>query len=238
MEEIRQSEGKEPVYILRDVEKKRTKGGVSFTLRVPELKVYPGEFLSVVGASGCGKSTLLDLLALVLEPSAAAEFRIRSGAMEKREIVDRNTLSDNELAAIRGRSIGYVLQNGGLFPFLTVRENIMLTAQISQTKVSDEELEKLVAALGLEDQLSKKPQHLSGGQRQRVAVARALIHRPAIILADEPTAAVDYPTALDICDELKELAAQAGSSVIMVTHDPDLVADIAETTVGFEVNRK
>jgi putative ABC transport system ATP-binding protein len=228
----------EPVYRLRDVGKTRAKGGVSFTLRIPELVIHRGEFCSVVGPSGCGKSTLLDLLALVLVPSHASCFSITVAHNQTREERDILNLSENGAAGIRRRNIGYVLQNGGLLPFLTVRENIMISVSISGTPVGREEFDTLVGFLGLEDQLNKKPQYLSGGQRQRVAVARALIHRPAIILADEPTAAVDYPTALDIRDELKHLAHAMGAAVVMVTHDRSLVNDISDLQVQFEVTRK
>ena len=228
----------EPVYQLRDVEKVRTKGGVSFTLRVPELVINRGEFVSVVGPSGCGKSTLLDMLALVLEPSSSSLFSIvvnRNGASESCDIP---SLSENNGARIRRKDIGYVLQNGGLLSFLTVHENIMITAKISGTRVGPDEFATLIDVLGLEDQLRKKPQHLSGGQRQRVAVARALVHQPAIILADEPTAAVDYPTALEIRDELRNLAHEMGSAVVMVTHDHSLVKNISDSEVQFTVTRK
>lgn len=228
----------EVVYRLRDVVKTRSKGGVSFTLRIPELLIRRGGFCSVVGPSGCGKSTLLDMLALVLEPTGAGCFTLRlgrNGASTERDIPG---MPENDAARIRRSRIGYVLQSGGLLSFLTVRENIMLTARISGIRVSPGEFNALIAVLGLDDQLDKKPQHLSGGQRQRVAVARALIHRPDIILADEPTAAVDYPTALDIRDELQSLARKMGAAVVMVTHDRSLVEGIADTRVRFEVSRQ
>jgi putative ABC transport system ATP-binding protein len=228
----------EPVYRLREVEKIRTKGGASFTLRVPELLIHKGEFLSVVGPSGCGKSTLLDLLALVLNPTNSSCFTIDARNKITSERFDIPSLSENHAAWIRRKNIGYVLQSGGLFPFLTVRENIMLTAEISGKSIDSQAFGNLVDVLGLGDQLNKKPQYLSGGQRQRVAVARALIHQPSIILADEPTAAVDYPTALDIRDELKTLAHEVGSAVVMVTHDRSLVKDISDSEVRFEVVRK
>jgi len=228
----------QPVYRLRDVEKIRTKGGVSFTLRVPELMVYKGAFVSVVGPSGCGKSTLLDLLALVLDPSSWACFTINVAGAQTAEEHDIPSLSENNAARIRRKHIGYVLQNGGLLPFLTVFENIVITAELSGRRASRREVNALAGTLGLTDQLSKKPQYLSGGQRQRVAVARALIHHPAIILADEPTAAVDYPTALDIRDELKYLAHGMGAAVVMVTHDHSLVNDIADWEVRFDVSRE
>ena len=228
----------EVVYRLRDVIKTRSKGGVSFTLRIPELLIRKGGFCSVVGPSGCGKSTLLDMLALVLEPTGAGCFTLRlgrNGASTERDIPG---MPENDAARIRRSRIGYVLQSGGLLSFLTVRENIMLTARISGIRVSPGEFNALIAVLGLDDQLNKKPQHLSGGQRQRVAVARALIHRPDIILADEPTAAVDYPTALDIRDELQSLARKMGAAVVMVTHDRSLVEGIADTQVCFTVSRQ
>ncbi|MBM9536203.1 ABC transporter ATP-binding protein [Desulfobulbus alkaliphilus] len=228
----------QPVYRLRDVEKIRTKGGVSFTLRVPELTVFKGAFVSVVGPSGCGKSTLLDLLALVLDPNSWTCFTISLAGIQGTEEHDIPRLSENEAARIRRNNIGYVLQNGGLLPFLNVFENILITAELSGRRVRSQEVHTLAGTLGLSDQLSKKPQYLSGGQRQRVAVARALIHRPAIILADEPTAAVDYPTALDIRDELKHLAHGMGAAVVMVTHDQSLVREIADWEVRFDVVRE
>lgn len=228
----------EIVYKLRDVEKTRTKGGVSFTLNIPELDIHKGRFIVLVGPSGCGKSTLLDMLALVLKPTRWSEFSICSSRKRQAEALTIPMLSEKQTALIRRKNIGYVLQNGGLLPFLTVRENIMLTAELTGGKVSAHEFHDLIRTLGLGDQLEKKPQYLSGGQRQRVAVARALIHRPLIILADEPTAAVDYPTALDIRDELRSLAHEAGSAVVMVTHDRSLVQDIADVEVTFEVVRQ
>lgn len=228
----------EVVYRLRDVVKTRSKGGVSFTLRIPELIIRKGAFCSVVGPSGCGKSTLLDMLALVLEPTAAGCFTLRLGRNGASAECDIPGMPENDAARIRRSRIGYVLQSGGLLSFLTVRENIMLTARISGIRVSPGEFNALIEVLGLDDQLNKKPQHLSGGQRQRVAVARALIHRPDIILADEPTAAVDYPTALDIRDELQSLARKMDAAVVMVTHDRSLVEGIADTRVRFEVSRQ
>lgn len=225
-----------PVYHLRDVVKVRSKGGVQFILKVPELKIYPGQFWAVVGPSGCGKSTLLDMLALVLGPTSVDQFTICPNTREHQG-KEVNLLSQNDAASIRKRAIGYVLQNGGLLPFLSVRENILITAELSGKILSSDELETLVDALGLQDQLDKKPQYLSGGQRQRVAVARALIHRPAIVLADEPTAAVDQATARDVRDELKMLAHKAGSAVVLVTHDRALTEGVTDAQVTFNVTR-
>lgn len=226
------------IYNLRDVEKTRVKGGTAFTLRVPELTVHPGEFWAIVGPSGCGKSTLLDLLALVLSPSNVTRFEINlqwNGTLVSHNIVD---LSDNKAAMIRRNFIGYILQNGGLLPFLTVKENILVMAGIGNADISTSDFDSLIDVLGLGDQLKKKPQYLSGGQRQRVAVARALISRPCIVLADEPTAAVDSQTAVDILEELRSLASGLGSAVMMVTHDRSLVETVSDTFIEFHLTRK
>lgn len=226
------------MYRLRHVEKTRTKGGGSFTLLVPYLDIRRGQFVSVVGPSGCGKSTLLDLLALVLCPTRCETFDVCIDDHGRVLTSDISQISDNQAAAIRRRNIGYVLQSGGLLPFLTVRENIMLTAQLSAAQVAAHDFISLIDTLRLDDQVNKKPQHLSGGQRQRAAIARAIIHRPAIILADEPTAAVDFPTALEIRDELRSLAKRLGAAVVMVTHDRNLVEGIADQEVQFQVERR
>ncbi|MBM9514880.1 ABC transporter ATP-binding protein [Desulfogranum marinum] len=225
------------IYKLRDVEKRLEKGGVSFTLCIPELTIHPGEFWSIVGPSGCGKSTLLDLLALVLSPTSVSRFEFNVPMYKKtapRRITD---FSENDAAKIRRKHIGYILQNGGLLPFLSVQDNILLTAQISKSSITTTDYNTLINALGLPGQLKKKPQFLSGGQRQRVAIARALIHRPSIILADEPTAAVDSQTAADIMTELRSLSRKFGSAVMMVTHDRNLVDSTSDQTIEFNITR-
>ncbi len=227
----------EPVYLLRDVRKVRSKSGTTFVLHIPELILFRGAFVSVVGPSGCGKSTLLDLLALVLAPSSAHEFFIYVRTEGKNTGYSVPTLSDHQAAALRRGGIGYILQNGGLLPFLTVRENILLSRSLSGSQTSIQEFSQLIAVLGLEDQLAKKPQYLSGGQRQRVAIARALVHNPAIVLADEPTAAVDRTTAEDIRDELCLLARERGAAVVMVSHDRALVSPVSDMQVQFTLER-
>ncbi|WP_051308902.1 ABC transporter ATP-binding protein [Desulfogranum japonicum] len=225
------------VYLLRKVHKVRSKGGVTFTLVIPELIVQSGNFVAVVGPSGCGKSTLLDLLAMVSTPTSWDTFTMFAGRDNTRLPMSIPELSDNKRVSLRCANIGYVLQNGGLLPFLNVRENILLTAELNDISNARQKLDYLLTTLGLQDHINKKPQHLSGGQRQRVAVARALIHGPAIILADEPTAAVDYPTALEIRNELKHLAATTGAAVLMVTHDYSLIRDVADMEIHFDLNR-
>ena len=226
-----------PVYRLRNVKKMRKKGDVSFEMAVPSFIVNRGRFVSVVGPSGCGKSTLLDMLALVLRQDSAEEFFI-SSKNGQNELTDVSGLNDNDLAEIRKSSIGYVLQTGGLLPFLSVKDNILLPCRLNKLSSAEPVAREMAELLGIADQLSKKPQHLSGGQRQRAAIARALVHRPAIVLADEPTAAVDKLTAVDIIGIFRKLTRQLGVTLVMVTHDPNLVEGAADQIFGFDITRK
>ncbi|GJQ57800.1 MAG: ATP-binding cassette domain-containing protein [Candidatus Scalindua sp. AMX11] len=222
--------------VLREVRKSREKGGVLFELKIPFMSVLKGEFLAVVGLSGCGKSTLLDMLGLVLKPTSAREFQLNIGTEDRKQnqIMD---LVEKDLALIRKESIGYVLQTGGLLPFLSVENNILLPCRLNRKRDSNTVFD-LVKRLGISDQLSKKTQHLSGGQRQRVAIARALACRPPLVLADEPTAAVDKLTAIEIRNEFRELTQKMGVTLILVTHDLELVKNVADRIFTFHVEKK
>ena len=221
--------------VMRDVTKRREKGGNVFELRVPALTVMPGEFVAVVGESGCGKSTLLDMLGLVLRPSEAGVFELR---IPPGDVLHRvNSMSARDLALARQRDLGYVLQNGGLLPFLSVKENILLPCRINGQRGMEGRIGDLVRRLGIEGQLAKKPAFLSGGQRQRAAIARALAHQPPIVLADEPTAAVDRLTAREIRDTFRELTRRMGVTLLMVTHDLALVEESVDRMFVFEVSK-
>jgi putative ABC transport system ATP-binding protein len=225
------------MFRLQNVLKVREKGGVYFELMIPYFAVDRGQFVALVGQSGCGKSTLLDVLALVLRVTEAEQFAIRirrNGYFEWQEVVG---LSDRELADIRRTQIGYVLQSGGLLPFLTVRENILLTCHLNGLASGATAIEQLARQLGIIDQLPKKPKHLSGGQRQRAAIARALAHGPPIVLADEPTAAADRHTAVEIRDVFKTLTKQLGVTLVMVTHNEALIEGVVDRTFEFIVKR-
>jgi putative ABC transport system ATP-binding protein len=212
---------------------RRQSGAYRFELAVPELAIRRGERVALVGASGSGKSTLLDLLALALAPDEAEGFDFAPGD----EAIDLAALwhrRARELDALRGRHVGYVLQTGGLLPFLSVRQNIALPGRLQGESA---EVEALAERLGLADQLAKKPAALSVGQRQRVAIARALAHRPAVVLADEPTAAVDPTQAEEVMDLLVEHTARSGATLVVASHDHDLVAARKLAIVGFRVER-
>ena len=225
------------VFELKNISISREKGGVSFRLEIPKLTIYSGEFIGVIGSSGCGKSTFLDILGLILSVDKAERFRLsvkQKNTIFRQEI---SSLSDKKLSDIRREHIGYILQSGGLLPFLSVQENILLSDKLNNKNITQESFYKLVSLLGIQGQINKKPQYLSGGQRQRVAIARALIHNPEIILADEPTASVDKPTAIEIRDQFKNLAKASGSSVLMVTHDLEMVEHDSDRLVTFEVTK-
>ncbi len=225
------------VFEVKGISISREKGGVTFRLEIPKLTIYSGEFIGVIGSSGCGKSTFLDILGLILSVDKSERFRLsvkQKNTIFRQEI---SQLSDKKLADIRREHIGYILQSGGLLPFLSVQENILLSEKLNNRTITQESFYKLVSSLKIQGQINKKPQYLSGGQRQRVAIARALIHNPEIILADEPTASVDKPTAIEIRDQFKKLSKAYGSSVLMVTHDIDMVKDDSDRLVTFEVTK-
>lgn len=228
------------VFELRNVSKIRTQGGVTFELAVPSLTVRARSLVGLVGPSGCGKSTLLDLLALVLRPTNCETFFIRpSGASRLINLRDLWIGSNTDtLAHLRKHHLGYVLQTGGLFPFLTVAENILLPVEIRGQEGPREKMLRMAERIGIASILDKKPQYLSGGQRQRVAVLRALIHDPLIVLADEPTAAVDRERAESIIQTFQTLAEEEGSSIIMATHDERLIASVADTLYTFRVTQE
>jgi len=226
------------VLEIEGVKKRRENGGILFELSVPEFSVSKGEFVAVVGDSGCGKSTLLDILALVSRPTECSHFQV--GFDQNENPIDVGAFwadkHETALADLRRRYLGYVLQTGGLLPFLTVGDNIRLPLKINGQSPNEDLLIALAERIGVFELFSKKPQFLSGGQRQRVAILRALAHDPELVLADEPTAAVDKNRAEEIVGDLYKLAKDRGTTIIMVTHDHDLVRDVADRFCTFELN--
>jgi len=229
------------VIRMEGVTKRRAQAGTAFELEVPSLCIRPGEFVAVVGESGCGKSTLLDMLALVLQPTRSVRFEFQvpgpDGAVPVQDIAALWAAgADAALSHIRREHLGYVLQTGGLLPFLSVRENLRLPLRLKGREAEDAGLlQQMARRMGVDSIMDKKPQYLSGGQRQRVAILRALCHRPAVVLADEPTAAVDKARAGQIVADFATLARERGCVVVMVTHDEALVDGVAERAYTFDV---
>ena len=209
-------------YDIAGLVARKRSGSALFELSVPQFAIAAGERIAIVGPSGSGKSTLLDLLALIALPEAVARFRLDNGdgpvpldAVLLRGKVDA-------LARIRRRAIGYVLQTGGLLPYLTVRQNVRLGCRL--LGMPDDHLPALIARLGLADHLDKLPAALSIGERQRAAIARALAHRPIIIIADEPTASLDPVNALAVMRLFMEMADVLGATTVIASHDLERVA--------------
>ncbi|MGZ6753109.1 MAG: ABC transporter ATP-binding protein [Nocardioides sp.] len=175
------------------------------------LDLEEGEFTAVMGPSGSGKSTLMHC--------CAALDTADSGSVLLGE-QDLTTLKDKALTRLRRDEIGFVFQSFNLVPTLTAEENILLPLAIAGRKVDREWYAEVVATVGLGDRLGHKPQELSGGQQQRVAVARALVSRPRIVFADEPTGNLDSRSGAEVLELLRTSATDHGQTVVMVTHDP------------------
>jgi len=228
-----------PLVLLRGMTKRREQGGSAFQLHVPALDIAVGEVVAVVGDSGCGKSTLLDILALVMEPTGVERFELCLDGHEP--VVDVRVLwqtgAETRLAALRRDHLGYVLQTGGLLPFLSVVDNMTLPARVKGLPDPLALIGDLAERMGLGGCLARMPDSLSIGQRQRVAILRALLHGPRLVLADEPTAAVDKARAETIMEDLHTLARERSVSVVVVTHDVGLVAEVADRTYGFRMEQ-
>ncbi|MCF2668371.1 ABC transporter ATP-binding protein [Faecalicatena contorta] len=177
------------------------------------FNVEKGEFIAITGASGSGKSTLLHLMGGV---EKATEGRVLIGN------TDILALNENEQAVFRRRHIGLIYQFYNLIPILTVEENILLPLLLDGKKINTKRLSGIVKMLGLEARREHLPSQLSGGQQQRVAIGRALITRPAIILADEPTGNLDQKNTLEIMHLFRILNQRLEQTILMITHDLDL----------------
>jgi putative ABC transport system ATP-binding protein len=184
-------------------------------LRDIDLEITRGEALAVVGASGSGKSTLLAILAGLDTPT--------SGSVEL-DGVDLGALDEDERARVRGRTVGFVFQSFQLLPGYTALENVMLPLELAGSADPEAAAKKMLARVGLAERLHHYPKHLSGGEQQRVALARAFVVRPQLLLADEPTGSLDPKSGEDVIGLLFELNREAGTTLVMVTHDENLAA--------------
>ncbi|MGQ0697107.1 MAG: ABC transporter ATP-binding protein [Panacagrimonas sp.] len=201
----------------------RGQGANSFELHVPLLHVAKGELVAVTGRSGSGKSSLLEILGLILEPQETEVFEL-SVAGQTHDLRALWRQGQREaLAGLRARALGFVLQTGGLLPFLSVEQNIATPRRLVGMPARGDLADEIPDALGIGALRRKKPAELSIGERQRAAIARALAHRPELLLADEPTAALDPEHAEKVFELLIGLVRRYGMSAIIVTHDWELV---------------
>ncbi len=206
------------VLVARDVVKTFAEGRQTVeVLRGVSLDVAAGEVVSLEGPSGSGKTTLLSILGCILTPSSG---RV---AIEGEDVDPRRP---ERLVSIRKRSIGFVFQQFNLFPALTALENVEYALNVKGVKGRDAraEAERVLDAVGLADRREFLPRDLSGGQKQRVAIARALAGRPAVLLADEPTANLDSHVGTEVLTLFRDLAKRESTALVIVTHDPKVRA--------------
>jgi putative ABC transport system ATP-binding protein len=200
-----------PLAILDHVEKRYPLGEVEvYALRNVSLELPGGEFVVFVGPSGSGKTTLMNIIGGLDQPTAGRA--IVSGC-------DLGSLDENALTAYRRDVVGFVFQFFNLIPTLTARENVELVAELVPDPLDPKEV---LAAVGLADREDHFPSALSGGEQQRVAVARALVKRPSLILADEPTGSLDFETAIRVLDVMREASRQVTRGVFLVTHNAEI----------------
>lgn len=184
-------------------------------LKGVNLSIEKGEIVAIIGKSGAGKTTLLQLIGTLDRPTNGQVLI---------DGTDVFTLNDTQLAAFRNKHIGFIFQFHQLLPEFTALENVCIPAMIAREKESDYKAraKQLLTDLGLADRIEHKPNELSGGEKQRVAAARALMMKPSIILADEPTGSLDEKNKRELSELLLHLREQYGQTILLVTHDKDL----------------
>ncbi|MCM3709440.1 ABC transporter ATP-binding protein [Sporosarcina luteola] len=190
-----------------------TRGNVQEVLKGIDLRVMEGEFVGIMGASGAGKTTLLNVLATI---DRTTEGSILIGDS------DISKMKDRELSAFRRDKLGFIFQDYNLLDTLTVKENILLPVSLGKMKkrVAEDQFNSIADILGIKELADKYPHEISGGQKQRTSAARALINKPSMVFADEPTGALDSKSASSLLGTLEDVNKQRGVTIMMVTHDP------------------
>lgn len=217
--EFNPSAEKEVIISLRNVIKEFPSGdGVSRVLKGINLDVYKNEFVVVLGESGCGKSTMVNII-------GGMDFLTEGQLIIEGK--DFSHPSDKELTRFRREYLGFVFQSYNLMPNLTAQENVQFIADIAKSPMPAAEA---IAKVGLTDRANNYPSALSGGQQQRVAIARAVVKRPHIIFADEPTAALDYQTSIEVLSVFEDIKKQLGTTIMMITHNPE-IAKMADRVI-------
>ena len=208
---FRPFEDREPIVTVRNVVKEYMSGEeIRQVLKGVDLDVYPGELVVVLGESGCGKSTLLNIIG-GMDKMTSGEVKV--------EGKDMSNPTENELTEYRREYVGFIFQAYNLMPNLSAYENIEFIAEISDKAMDSMEALRLV---GLDAKADNLPAALSGGQMQRISIARALVKNPKIILADEPTAALDYDTSIKVLSVIEKISKENDTTILMVTHNPEI----------------
>ena len=212
-------EKKEVLAVLKDVVKEFPSGtGVSRVLKGINLEIYKNEFVVVLGESGCGKSTMMNII-------GGMDFLTEGTLLIEGK--DFSHPSDAELTAFRRKYVGFIFQSYNLMPNLTALENVQFIAELVDHPMPPEEA---IEKVGLKARSNNYPGQMSGGQQQRVSIARAIVKNPKLILADEPTAALDYATSIEVLKVIEEIVRNNGTTVMMVTHNPE-IARMADRVV-------
>ena len=218
---------KEPVIAIKNLNHYYGKGALRKQILFDiNLEIYPGEIVIMTGPSGSGKTTLLSLIGGLRS--------VQEGSLKflGEELVGVN---QNKLVQMR-RNIGYIFQAHNLLGFLTAKQNVQMAVELNDNISQTEAMAKskaMLGSVGLEERVDYYPDNLSGGQKQRIAIARALVNRPPLVLADEPTAALDKQSGRDVVEIMQNLAKNQGTTILLVTHD-NRILDIADRIVEME----
>jgi len=205
---------------------------------IPELYLADGEQVALIGTSGSGKTTLLHMIAGILAPdSGNVVFGYDPKTPKSPDAVDITELSEAERDVFRGRNVGYIFQTHHLLPGFTALENVLLGMTFTGRTHDRGWAQHLLQEVGLSDRLNYKPQKLSMGQQQRVAVARALANRPKLVLADEPTGALDAINAQQVLELIRKLCTEVGSSLLLVSHDLEIARQLSRVLTLTEINQ-
>jgi len=227
----------ETILDIKNFEVSRGRVGEAYAVSLSSLKLDTGDVAAIVGPSGCGKSTLLEAIGLLLEPQSVERYRL--GDFDIAQDMNQGLRErESRWARIRQNCLGFVPQSGGLLPFLNVKKNIYLPRELVGMHDADPLLEEVIERLQLNHLLERSPAQLSIGERQRVSFVRAIAHRPALLLADEPTAALDPILAKELFSLIVEITRAFKVAALIVTHEWSLVEEVGIRsivgTVGHE----
>lgn len=219
---------------VRGMEISRGRVGEAYRVCMPRLELSTGEVAAIVGPSGCGKSTLLEALGLILQPEQLEGFRLQEFDLSVNPQVSTQR-REKYLARVRQHCMGFVPQTGGLLPFLSVKQNIELSTRMSGTALATAVQKTVVERLNIGSLLKRLPRDLSIGERQRVSFARSIAHQPMLLLADEPTAALDPVLAKELFSLIVDISRELKISALIVTHEWSIVADLGIRQINAQI---